>query len=149
MSTVTTSGPNSALKESMQEPSPLLRLPAELRNQIYEYVATTTQDIVLSGLRVMHPDQPLTRVCRQSREEYLPVFQAYLYTRATVIRITVTDFEDFYGVERLIYLMTRSDRRLADLRRSIKLHLTFTKPERANIDSLDTWLQSCSAYSPP
>lgn len=50
------------------EPFPLLELPAELRNMVYEFVLT-------SPSALQRPAQPaLTMACRQVRDEALPLF---------------------------------------------------------------------------
>lgn len=55
--------------------SPLLRLPAELRNTIYDYALVTDTPLVISG---PEPSQPgITRACKQTRSESLRIF----YTR--------------------------------------------------------------------
>ena len=69
-----------------EQPSPLLRLPAELREQIYRYVVISSEPITVSryfpsGIRglfhrvVDNPkDPPLTCTCHQIRLEALAIF---------------------------------------------------------------------------
>lgn len=57
--------------------SPLFRLPAELRNAIYEMALTATSVLELEPwrTRATAPTQPpLTRTCRAIRAEALPIF---------------------------------------------------------------------------
>lgn len=61
----------------MHEPSALLRLPAELRNTIYELVADPSGDgknLIFAYNTAGHLslDTNLTAVCRQLRAEYYP-----------------------------------------------------------------------------
>ena len=55
----------------MATSSPLLGLPAELRNQIYENVVTTHVTFVNNG--IIPP--PLARTCQQLKAECLSVFE--------------------------------------------------------------------------
>ena len=64
-------------------PSPFLKLPAELRNHIYDIVLISTKVFRLDDIFIyIHPEEvlyplhqpPLTCVCRQVRSETLPIF---------------------------------------------------------------------------
>lgn len=53
--------------------SPLLQLPAEIRNKIYEDVASSIAKIkIRNGVTIVHP---LAHACRQLRAEFLPFFK--------------------------------------------------------------------------
>lgn len=69
------------LKRSQESVQPfrLLGLPAELRNLIYEYCVTSDESVLLPAtceppgeLPTVQP--PVTKVCRQIRQEALPLF---------------------------------------------------------------------------
>lgn len=63
----------------MPEPSPLLRLPAEVRNTIYELVvAPGGEAIIFEYTAIVNPHTSLTAANRQLRREYLPIFQSVL-----------------------------------------------------------------------
>lgn len=49
-------------------------LPPELRNKIYYLVASKTCTVLLRNTKIIDP--PLSRTCKQVREEYLPIFKA-------------------------------------------------------------------------
>ncbi|KAK3701914.1 hypothetical protein LTR37_015225 [Vermiconidia calcicola] len=65
-----------AAREAENAKGALLRLPAELKNDIYERVLPRHSTIILDARR----DPPLTRVCRTIRNESLPIYfgQSYI-----------------------------------------------------------------------
>ncbi|KAK3705625.1 hypothetical protein LTR37_013233 [Vermiconidia calcicola] len=64
-----------AAREAENANSVLLRLPAELKNNIYELVLPRNRAITLDTRR----DPPLTRVCRTVRNESLPIYLGHSY----------------------------------------------------------------------
>ncbi|KAK5130422.1 hypothetical protein LTR08_002120 [Meristemomyces frigidus] len=73
--------------------SPLLRLSAELRNQIYDDVASSAKAVtVLSHGDVLTAPSPLSQVCGQLRREFMPLFNATHLAYATQITIQITNF---------------------------------------------------------
>jgi len=84
---------------------PLLELPAELRNHIYALVKADMPSRprekvgIIDAVVVSHP---LTRTCRQIRDESLSFFQDIDFTNTADIRAQVFDFRfgpllDFVG----------------------------------------------------
>jgi hypothetical protein len=61
---------------------PLLRLPAELRNNIYELVAKDQEPLILSAGKVVLP--PLGEVCRQIRAEMRGIFEQEVISNAAL-----------------------------------------------------------------
>lgn len=56
--------------------SPLLALPADLRNAIYKNVITDINSFeIISGTHVNAIEPGLLAVCRQIRDEALPIFR--------------------------------------------------------------------------
>ncbi|KAK5124629.1 hypothetical protein LTR85_001342 [Meristemomyces frigidus] len=79
--------------DSLQEPR-LLCLPAELRNLIYDDVAYTTKAVSLpshgSGFKAT--PAPLSQVCHQLRQEFMPLLDALPLEFASSITIHNTNF---------------------------------------------------------
>ena len=81
---------NTTMAPSQSKPCPLLDLPAELRNRIYEHALATgpthgRQDLPISEGR--HNEPGLLRACRQTRQEATPIF----YHRWEAFNLFVTD----------------------------------------------------------
>ncbi|TKA66881.1 hypothetical protein B0A55_08182 [Friedmanniomyces simplex] len=80
---------------SIQQSSALLALPAELQNQIYDYVAHSTDKTVM----ITAPDKtvslpaPFGQVCNQLREEFTSVFYSLSLAYATNIVLYNTKFD--------------------------------------------------------
>jgi hypothetical protein len=66
-----TTTPAGGVVEAATSRSPLLELPAELRNRIYEYAVAERRKIVVDN-GVSEP--PLTLVCKQVRQESIPIY---------------------------------------------------------------------------
>jgi hypothetical protein len=74
-------------QDSDNESSPLLRLPAELRNNIFELTAVDT-NIRLKKNGDLAIDSPLIRTSKQTRKEFLSIMATCDHTIST----TATDF---------------------------------------------------------
>lgn len=73
----------------------LLGLPAELRNEIYDCVAAQPGKIIIREQKIVSP--PFARICRQTRSESLPLFQASSGCRPTAIKFYIQNL-DFCGL---------------------------------------------------
>lgn len=88
------------------EPSPLLRLPAELRNTIYELVASPEcaksgdKTILFEYTTAKNIYVSLAGVNRQCRDEYLPIFHDHI-TRTNSVQAKVRDL-DFDALSRFL-----------------------------------------------
>src|SRR5690242_12766858 len=99
------SPPDTRSTQRNQTASRLLRLPAELRNRIYEFVfdsATLRRDLSPSsaGRHLVESDSPhLPLVCRQIRFEIRPFQNDFAYHRLTVRTDSrhISDLVDWVG----------------------------------------------------
>ena len=103
----------------------LLELPPELRNQIYDHVATSTRTIsVHEGALVPHA---LARTCKQIRSESIPVFESESIFYAHTIKARVIDL-DFTNLTTFIEDYEWPHRTL-----NVKLKIT-----KADLSEIDT-----------
>ena len=86
------SQPCSREGKTTQHASPLLQLPAEIRNDIYEDVASSITKIkIRNGVTLVHP---LAHACRQLRSEFLPFFKDKAFpTVASTEHMALTVFD--------------------------------------------------------
>jgi len=127
-----------------EDSSPLLQLPAELRNDIYEYIA-------VDACAELHPRtrgklasrSTLCRVSKQVRDEY----HAVLYMTTPYIKAHVKDF-DFGHI--VTFLNKLSDRELNALptlsiptQRKLHIHTHITEACPGNPEGLQKWLLRC------
>lgn len=119
-------------KKKSDKPFPLLDLPAELRNNIYEKVLENQPKVYLSKRTRgnLASQSALARVSRQVRNEFLPV----MYLCAGEIIASVQNF-DFRHI--VTFLNRLSDKEMTALvetpsSRKMKIELTFTSSFRSN-----------------
>lgn len=120
--------------------SPLLKLPRELRDTIYEYVVCS--DLVARVSNKGHIIQPnLAITCQQIRHELLQSFNSLVLARANTIRATVTNF-DFAPLCKVLDTPSMKARTEPPA-----VHVTFTtqSPMASAADGLDAWLDYCRA----
>ncbi|KAK5123220.1 hypothetical protein LTR85_003419 [Meristemomyces frigidus] len=121
--------------------SPLLDLPAELRNDIYEYVAINSGAALHRRTKgKLASGTALCRVSKQVRDEY----QAVLYISAPIIDAHVKNF-DFSHI--VTFLNKLSERELSALptlnsptHRKLRIHLEITRECPQNPEGLQKWL---------
>ena len=127
--------------EDFKTPSNFLDLPAELRNNIYEYDIHNTKTTLPRKARGrLVSDSPSTRVSRQIREE----FQGILYAAAPTIQAKVTDLNFGHMIR---FFNTVSDHDLSSLPKILDrsvpvldIQLHFTDSCSANPEGLLRWL---------
>ncbi|KAK4546831.1 hypothetical protein LTR36_001563 [Oleoguttula mirabilis] len=128
----------------MAAQSPLLCLPGELRNAIYELVADSGDTLIFERDAMTSPPATLAAVNRQLQHEYLPILDLRARikrTRKVQARIENFDFDAltrFLDSIRLISAGEGSGRELA-----ITLVFTDAKCSSINTDSLQRWLRDC------
>ncbi|KAK5124726.1 hypothetical protein LTR85_001439 [Meristemomyces frigidus] len=72
--------------------SPLLTLPAELRNLIYEYVTCSDSTVTMKvnpGGHIIQPHVALTN--HEVRSEFLPLFSALILERADAVSAVIVN----------------------------------------------------------
>ena len=116
--------------------SPLLDLPPELRNSIYE--AVISSGLVLELKHGHTNPHPLNRTCRLVRKEFLPIYE---HATPDAIEAEVTGF-DLRTVETLLKsrptFLTKDDHKI-----SICIILTDPNREAETYDMLEQWLRGC------
>ncbi|KAK4551821.1 hypothetical protein LTR86_010907 [Recurvomyces mirabilis] len=120
---------------------PILDLPAELRNAIYEYAALNATAVVRSNVRgKVLSNSPLTRVSHQIREEY----SSMLLLTAPTITAHVKDLDFAHIVTLLNRLSDQELRALPSTNlpsgRSIRINLHITQTCSPHSDALMRWL---------
>lgn len=146
-SLVTNMAKSAVTRQPVTQNSRLLSLPAELRNVIYELVATTPQAIVVGQIapnrhrhrQDWHYCPPFSLVCKQIREEYEKIYLEKAKEHAAIIHIKITDFiydaSAFY-VPSLIYQLPECPDR------SFKLHIFLTNSFDAYLEKLHHLLRT-------
>lgn len=120
--------------EAKTSGSPLLKLPAELRNAIYELVAGT--EVTLDDRKLVTPSYNLASVCRQTYQEYQPI---YKQTIAACPTMTI-DLYDFDVLKKALRLSTP----LANgTKRTVAITLHMDSPHRHLVKGLVAWVQEC------
>lgn len=125
--------------------SPLLNLPGELRNLIYDMVVADMEDIIIrEGVMVQHP---LAQVNRQIRSEFRPIFNGATTTQEKPFRPTKIEWHlrDF-DCKGIIDLLNR-----CVITPSIKfdIHVKVTKQiHREDWRKLWPWVQFCDHLMP-
>ncbi|KAK3670033.1 hypothetical protein LTR78_010064 [Recurvomyces mirabilis] len=120
---------------------PILDLPAELRNAIYEYAALDATAVVRPNVRgKVLSNSPLTRVSHQVREEY----SSMLLLTAPTITAHVKDLDFAHIVALLNRLSDQELRALPSITlpsdRSIRINLHITEACATHSDTLTRWL---------
>lgn len=79
---------------TLTQDSRLLRLPAELRNQVYDHIAYTDKTVSLAshGSAFHASPLPLGQVCRQMRHEFTSLLDAIPLEHASSIIVCNTNF---------------------------------------------------------
>ena len=88
--TKTSEGTQSKCRQVTQN-AQLLDLPGELRNRIYELGVKDAVTFLISHNRICY-NLPLSRVCRQIRQEYAQIYKLEAPKHASIINIHLTDF---------------------------------------------------------
>ncbi|KAK5124633.1 hypothetical protein LTR85_001346 [Meristemomyces frigidus] len=133
---------NMASQITMAEQSRLLRLPAELRNAIYELVAESGNTISFDRDAITSPSSTLAAVDHQLRQEYLPILDLRgRVKRASKVQARVVEFE-FDDLSRfLVRLPTLVS---GEAKRELEVTLVFDKAEcSASLEDLRRWLDDC------
>jgi len=131
---------------TMTTTSPLLALPTELRNNIYEYVVHSNPviDVSVKG-HVLQP--PLAGICKQIRGEFLGIFNEVLPGRAEAVDIVVQNY-DLSGVHNILDVLDA----IAPERAQppmLNVELTFKLPAAFSPDKgLNKWLRYCAEQAP-
>ncbi|KAK5124641.1 hypothetical protein LTR85_001354 [Meristemomyces frigidus] len=116
--------------------SPLLRLPAELRNVIYDHIAHSTEEVAfVKGRVAVMPSPTLASVCGQVHSEFLPILDAYVQCHADALHADIVDvgFDELWAFLKGLGLLANGTKRIVTVR------ATFTKPGRAMFDSFRAW----------
>ncbi|KAK4539769.1 hypothetical protein LTR36_010357 [Oleoguttula mirabilis] len=122
------------------EDSPLLNLPAELRNNIYEYVASNTTSITIRHEDVLYIS-PMSAVSRQVREEYEGIHRTEASKYAQHVNINIDNFvhEDVMPMIHSLPALASGEERT--FRFCILLTNTFEK-YLGNVRTLDRGIQT-------
>lgn len=125
---------------TMGSSSPLLELPPELRNEVYDYVASEplTDAVVFHDKRIPHP---LARTCKLLRAEFLPIYELIDYSQIERLTVVVTDF-DFHPFSLFWWSVARATP--APIRADVHVVLNLTEPEAQDLDGLVSWLSRCA-----
>ncbi|KAK5136550.1 hypothetical protein LTR08_002894 [Meristemomyces frigidus] len=120
----------------MSTSSPLLALPPELRNDIYDLVKAEQTDFktlrITNGSVVLHP---LTRTCRQLRRESSSILQPDSLDDTTCITAQVFDIK-FDALDEMLSEFPSLDNRVVILHTTIVL----TAPGEEDLRQLHHWL---------
>ncbi|KAK4555041.1 hypothetical protein LTR86_007807 [Recurvomyces mirabilis] len=129
--------------DSKSQTSHFLKLPAELREWVYTFVAQSTHTLLrpASGGKLLN-DSPLLRVSRQCNDEYTKV----LRREAPAIIAQVVDF-DFSHVVKFLNSLTEIElnairTELPD--RVLRIRIFATPHCPRNPESLHRWLRRCA-----
>lgn len=85
-------------QQQLDQNSPFLNLPAEIRNSIYEYAAANTTSTTVNLNGVLY-SPPLSLVCHQIREEFEEIYKDEAPKRANTVIIQLTNFIHSTGPE--------------------------------------------------
>ncbi|KAK4546885.1 hypothetical protein LTR36_001617 [Oleoguttula mirabilis] len=134
---------NSQLYGAPQPPStrpPLLALPAELRNAIYEYVAidVATVEIVHGGCVKNRPG--LLAVSPQIRDEAVPIFLHNVLCTEGSITSTVHNFDFSHLIAFFTHAIQHGDQQIST-RNYIRLQLTMDENWQTGKEALTRWLR--------
>lgn len=89
-------GPKSFYAPLQIQNSTLLDIASEVRIAIYEAVCETTDTVIVcyrSRRRIAPIDHPLTRACRQLREEFLPIWTANAGSNSSIVVFAVKNHD--------------------------------------------------------
>lgn len=110
----------------------LFDLPPELRNMIYEFVASDTTKIAVSAEgKVKEP--PIAVVSKQVRLEFMPIYEACAFVDVELILADVTD----YDLEPLIEVI---EHRLSDIERRLHVTVEILKTQAETRGCLSPWI---------
>ncbi|KAK0249668.1 hypothetical protein LTR91_010638 [Friedmanniomyces endolithicus] len=134
----------------MASSSPFLDLPAELRNNVYEYAALADQPFCLKPrlkvqqARHLTSTSPLILASHEVAEEYYSVLATILMTTNATILARVTDFK-FRHLIRFItnQMLTTPDMRVA---KRLIVELILTSPNQIEPEKYSDWLAYCKKW---
>ncbi|KAK5124685.1 hypothetical protein LTR85_001398 [Meristemomyces frigidus] len=133
--------------------SPLLALPGELRNAIYEeaFRTFTAVEIVSGG---HGKDEPgLLTVSRQVRDEALPIFlhNVFIIPGTITSRVHTFDFTDFiaFFTEAVKTEVVKHRLEQTQTRKYINLQLTLDDDWRVGKEGLNTWFRCVGGVEGP
>jgi hypothetical protein len=119
-------------------------LPAELRNVIYEHIASETRILVplpsKKQPKVLPPTPSILLVCKQTRQEYLPL----LLEHAT-IAFQVRDL-DFHHLIRIMGSLYSSELRALRHNATLTIRLWVDRWDAKSVAALRRWLVNRSAH---
>jgi len=124
--------------------SPLLKLPAEMRNYIYELAAHNTDPVSVGSRGNISIEAPILATCHRVRTEALPLFRHCTLASACIIDVSVHNF-DFSHVLTFIECMSADQlRAMHNKTLSIKMTMTedYSASEKAG-KNLTRWLHAC------
>ena len=136
---------------TMADPSPLLRLPAELRNNIYSLVASPDQNLTINrdarNLPLEHrlickPARGLVRTCRQLSQE----FNSHLLTLAlqpsnkTIAPVYGFDYRDLASI---VQTLSPEEIAAANQNHNFVAQLFILNITKTEIENLRAWLDVC------
>ncbi|KAK4546849.1 hypothetical protein LTR36_001581 [Oleoguttula mirabilis] len=128
----------------MASNSPFLALPAELRNNIYQFAVCA--DPVVRVTETGHIIQPnLAATCKQVRNEVLQTLDETLPERADAVEVVVLNFD--FAPLRIALNMPGLDDRIGQEAPALDLKLHFNRVKGSKFDArhgLKTWLQHCA-----
>jgi hypothetical protein len=125
-----------ARSNANKQRSALLRLPAELRNVIYEHLAEESETTITVDRGIILASAPAC-VCRQLRAEFLP----FVTAKDRILHITVTDFNFEHVIAahpkiwRLYNLASNPSSKLPAAKLHMTLHFTDYFTTRENMES--------------
>ena len=105
--------------------SPLLNLPAEIRNTIYEYAVRNTEKISLRRDRIFYCP-PLSLVCHQMRDEYRQIYLEEAPKYATNVNVHTTNFEHRSAAWSLMSSVAHLPETVAEVERKFTVHILLT-----------------------
>jgi len=119
--------------------SRLLTLPAELRNFIYEYVADSAEQVCFVRGHIIAPALQLAIVCQHVRQEFLPIFDAYVRKYAELLHAHILD-TNFTQLQTFLHTLVP----LPDVaKRALTVHFELTRSSAASITNFHQWVNYC------
>jgi len=118
--------------------SPLLDLPPELRNMIYEFCICSADTPEIADGRVINPAPELIRVSRQVRSEALAVFIKYGKKHAIDFRATVMNFDFSPVAQALAYISSPTHERILNIDLVFNYHF-----DQQDLEELAWWMKFC------
>ncbi|KAK5124683.1 hypothetical protein LTR85_001396 [Meristemomyces frigidus] len=123
--------------------SPLLKLPAELRNDIYERLAWLTETIKIGSAGCIAAETALLAICHQIRDEALPVIRHIALLSASTIRADVHNF-DFAHVIEFIASLGHGQIHAIEGKRFRRISISMDELYKKRQSGLMDWLSHCN-----